>query len=70
MLKKLFLPQKKTESSSAELYALILAKLFIISKFGPKGYNQVQDVNSSIALKSVNSLSLVAPQMIFNLCNH
>lgn len=70
MLKKLSLPQKKTESSRAELYAPILAKLFLISKVGPKGDNPVKDVNSCIALKLVDYLSLVVSLNDVHLLNH
>lgn len=42
---------EKAESSSVESCVSVLAKLFIISKVGPKRGNQAQDVNCLITLK-------------------
>lgn len=52
MLKESPLPQRKLRFLVLNYEAPILAKLFIISQAGPKGWpHQRQHVNSSIALK-------------------
>lgn len=67
MLKESPLPQRKLRFLVLNYEAPILAKLFVISKAGPKRWpHQLQDVNSSIAQKLwVYSFLEVCPNGIY-----